>query len=154
MPVVLNTSSLSTFHRTECLVVLQRLFPRERFLVPNGVIGEFSARFAPPAFFERTNLDTRQQKIAEAITGLSAGEREAIALAKETDSLLIVDDGKARKKAKEMGVKVVGCLGIIRQAYVDCHIFKEERDRFIREGSLVSYWPNEVVEDVLRSQKP
>jgi len=154
MPIVLNTSSLSTLHRTRCLQVLQSLFQGQRIVVPRAVIGEFSAKFMCPSFVEQIDLDPRQRATADTITGLAAGEREAIALARETSSLLIVDDRKARSKAKEMGISIVGSLGVIKQAFVDCHIFEDERNRFIQEGRSFSYWPDEIVEDVIRSRKP
>ncbi|MFB2838283.1 DUF3368 domain-containing protein [Floridanema evergladense] len=45
---------------------------------------------------------------------LGAGEQEAIALAVEIpDSLVILDDGLARRYAKTLGVQLTGTLGVI-----------------------------------------
>lgn len=48
---------------------------------------------------------------------LGKGESEAIALALEKDdSLLILDDKKARRIAAELGLKVTGTLGVLLRA--------------------------------------
>lgn len=47
---------------------------------------------------------------------LDPGEREAIALAKELDAHLIVDDGAGRMIANELGIKITGRLGLIIEA--------------------------------------
>lgn len=49
-----------------------------------------------------------------AYPGLHMGEIEAIALAKETASLVVLDDLKARKAARLEGLRVIGALGILR----------------------------------------
>jgi predicted nucleic acid-binding protein len=50
-------------------------------------------------------------------TYLDLGESSAIALAMEMkDSLLILDDLKARKFAKRLGMKFTGSLGVINKA--------------------------------------
>ena len=53
---------------------------------------------------------------------LGLGEREAIALAKELDAVLIVDDGGARSRAIAEGLKMVGTLGVLRRAKQLGHI--------------------------------
>jgi predicted nucleic acid-binding protein len=47
---------------------------------------------------------------------LGLGEREAIALAKELDAVLVVDDGDARARAMVEGVKIVGTVGVLKRA--------------------------------------
>jgi predicted nucleic acid-binding protein len=45
------------------------------------------------------------------------GEREAIVLAQLTPgSLLIIDDGDGRNKARRRGLRITGLLGVIRDA--------------------------------------
>ena len=70
--------------------------------------------------------------LAQACQYLGSGERAAILLAKTLPAdLILLDEWKARRIAKEAGLVVVGCLGILeagarsglvsdlRQAYVD-----------------------------------
>jgi len=50
-------------------------------------------------------------------TQLDAGEAEAIALARELgDTVVILDDKKARRIAREMGLRVLGTAGILVRA--------------------------------------
>jgi len=50
-------------------------------------------------------------------TDLGRGEAEVIVLAKETKAnLVVLDDGKARSKAKAMGLEVTGTIGILLYA--------------------------------------
>jgi uncharacterized protein len=50
-------------------------------------------------------------------TTLGEGESEAIVLAKEKNAdYLIIDELKGRAKAKEMGVKLIGLLGVLLEA--------------------------------------
>jgi predicted nucleic acid-binding protein len=50
-------------------------------------------------------------------TRLGKGEREAIALALQHQSLLLIDDVYARSVAARMGIETVGSLGILVEAY-------------------------------------
>jgi predicted nucleic acid-binding protein len=44
------------------------------------------------------------------------GEAEAIALAVETDSRIILDDSKARSVARNLGLAVIGTIGVLVKA--------------------------------------
>ena len=49
---------------------------------------------------------------------MDAGEKEAIYLStQEADSLVLLDDLKAREEAKKLGLRVKGTLGVLVQAY-------------------------------------
>jgi uncharacterized protein len=53
-------------------------------------------------------------------TRLGGGEREAIALALEVpDSLLIIDDGQARRISRLLGLTITGTAGILARAKRD-----------------------------------
>lgn len=59
--------------------------------------------------------DKKQQRFIETL--LDVGEASTIALASEKDNaLLILDDLKARKLAKRLGLKFTGTLGILNKA--------------------------------------
>jgi len=47
---------------------------------------------------------------------IDKGEAEAIVLAKELKSTLLLDDAKARKYAKLLNVEVIGTLGLLKIA--------------------------------------
>ncbi len=54
--------------------------------------------------------------------GLHAGECEAIALAREHGAQLLVDETRARRAARELGIEVVGTLRILAAAKQLRHI--------------------------------
>jgi predicted nucleic acid-binding protein len=154
MTIVLNTNALSTFHRTNSLNVVESLFVGQDVLAPEGVVQELlRGNFTPPSFIKRITLTGSQSSTANSIGGLHPGEREAIVLAKDTDGLLITDDREAKKKAQGLGVNVVGCLTVIKNAFTECHIYENERDRIIKEGRMVSYWPEDIVREILSLRK-
>ena len=79
-------------------------------------------------------LPVTPQALPSGIKGdvrLGQGEIEAIALAKEHQSLLLIDEVYARAIAEQMGLQTVGSLGILVEAY--------------RRGNLTS----EVLEELL-----
>ncbi len=48
--------------------------------------------------------------------GLHAGEREAIALARERGAQLLIDEIRARRFASQLGIEVIGTLRILAEA--------------------------------------
>ncbi|MEO7650300.1 MAG: DUF3368 domain-containing protein [Bryobacteraceae bacterium] len=59
-------------------------------------------------------------KLANAISklGLGAGETSAVLLAKELGAdLVLMDEWKGRRLAKEEGLAVAGCIGILEELY-------------------------------------
>jgi len=100
----------------------------------HGAISLFDDVFVPFAVWEEINR--KEDEVSSAIhnltiqgavkimkaqtvrnlayPGLHMGEIEAIALAKETASLVVLDDLKARKAARLEGLRVIGTLGILR----------------------------------------
>ena len=103
-----------------CLIGLERI---ERLDILPQV---FDTVFAPPAVAKevRTSLDwLRVQAVANPSvtialrTQMDEGEAEAIALALELENvLLILDDKKARRVAQQMGMKVIGTVGMLLRA--------------------------------------
>lgn len=63
---------------------------------------------------------------------LDAGEKEAIYLSmQESDSLILLDDLKAREEAKRLGLTVKGTLGLLVQAYRENLISSAEVKAFM-----------------------
>ncbi|MCD6472784.1 DUF3368 domain-containing protein [Candidatus Aerophobetes bacterium] len=69
-------------------------------------------------------------------TVLGEGEAEAIVLAKEENAdIIILDDGKARKEAKRMGLKIMGTVGILLESCKKGKLhFKLNLDRLLISG--------------------
>ena len=121
-PVVLDTSPLNYLLRLGCVDILRDL--HIEVLIPGAVLAELSHvaapaevrawLMAPPpwagfvAVFEIDPTLPPQ---------LGAGEREAISFAAaKPNSLLIVDDQRARLAATQRLVETTGTLAVVRQA--------------------------------------
>jgi len=110
--VIADASVLIIFDKLECIDILQKIY-QNIFTTP-----EISQEFNKP-LPEWIKIESIQdQKYLKFIrTRVDLGEATAIALAAEKDNpLLILDDLKARKLAKQLGMKITGTLGVINKA--------------------------------------
>lgn len=109
-PVVTNSTCLIGLERIGRLNVLRELF--EPVMVPPKVQEEFGKSV--------DWLQVLPPKKADLVQVLSAivdeGEAEAIVLAIEQNCLLILDDRKARRWAKSLGVRIIGTAGLLVRA--------------------------------------
>lgn len=103
---------------TSCLILLEKLNKLEllksifrKVIVTQVIADEFEKSI--PDFIEIENpKDENYQRILESF--LDPGEASAIALALEKENpLLIIDDYKARREAKQLRIKYTGTLGIL-----------------------------------------
>ncbi|WP_456454012.1 DUF3368 domain-containing protein [Thermococcus sp.] len=109
MIVVSNTSPLIGLSNIGKLEILHELFGE--VFVPPAVVREFRENLPTWIVVKRPGdkpLVTALSKL------LGDGESEAMALALELGAdFLILDDLKARKIAKELGIKVIGTAGLL-----------------------------------------
>ena len=110
--IISDTSCLILLDKIDELPILNKLF---------GVITTTSAvaiEFGQPlpSWFEiREPADKNYQAIVEAT--VDKGEASAIALAIELEGcLLIIDDLKGRKLASQLGLAIIGTIGVIVDA--------------------------------------
>ena len=81
---------------------------------------------------------------------LDLGESEAIALAKEKNLSLIIDEKKGRKIAKTMGLKVIGLLGVVYLNAKKGFLTKSEASEFMESAIDNGYRiSKKMVDDVL-----
>ena len=134
MIVIADTTPIITLMKLQRLDLLEKLF--DTVLVPNAVYEELvsNSNYLTEAkmvvecpFLKRLEISDRQSiKILREVVGLDAGESEAIALAEEKHAdLLIIDERKGRRVAKQMKLKIIGTIGILLQAF-DCKILSQE----------------------------
>jgi predicted nucleic acid-binding protein len=128
MTVISNTSPLNYLALIDLQEVLPALFGR--LLIPEAVWNELRSPAAPqpvkdwldtsPGWLERRVVSG----ISAALQQLDSGEREAIALAQSVDaSLVLLDERRGRRVAKDLGLAVSGTLGVLdlaaREGLVD-----------------------------------
>lgn len=66
-------------------------------------------------------------QLLQAASELDDGESEAIILADELKSdVLIMDERKDRKVAQKLGIKITGTVGVLLQAYSETMISSDE----------------------------
>ena len=106
---------------TSCLILLDKIGELSILNKLFGVItttSEVAIEFGQPlpSWFEiREPADKNYQAIIEAT--VDKGEASAIALAIELDDcLLIIDDLKGRKFASQLGLTIIGTIGVIVDA--------------------------------------
>lgn len=106
---------------TSCLILLDKIGELELLHKLFGNITtttEVAAEFGQPlpSWFEiKDPIDKNYQTIIE--TSVDKGEASAIALAIELDNcLLIIDDLKGRRFAHQLGLTIIGTIGVIVDA--------------------------------------
>jgi len=107
--IVSDTSCLILLEKIGRIALLESLFGK--ITVTSVIADEFGKSL--PDFIEIEDAeDKKYQQILENI--LDAGEASAIALALEKDDcLLIMDESKGRREAKQLKIKLTGTVGIL-----------------------------------------
>ena len=110
--IISDTSCLILLDKIGELEILNKLFGT--IITTQEVLEEFGQEL--PTWFEiKQPADKNYQAIIEA--SVDKGEASAIALAIELDDcLLIIDDLKGRKFALQLGLTIIGTIGIIIDA--------------------------------------
>ena len=112
--VVSNSRPLIALHQIGQLPLLETLFGS--ILIPQAVAGEVRSVGDLPAFVSVRRLE-RELDATISLSMLGAGECESIALAREVSaSHVLLDDLPARRLAGELGLSVIGTLGILLAA--------------------------------------
>jgi predicted nucleic acid-binding protein len=110
--VVADTSVLIALAQIGQLPLLERLYAD--VVIPHAVQSEVAPSLPtlPPWIHMRTLQRPLDSRVGEA--SLDAGETEAISLALETRAeWVILDDLRARRLAKNLGLAVVGTAGVL-----------------------------------------
>lgn len=107
--IISDTSCLILFHKIGYLQLLEQLFGK--VTITSNIAKEFGQPL-PEFIVIEDPENLHYQKILE--THLDSGEASAMALAIEkSDSLLIIDESKARKQAKALKLNYTGTIGIL-----------------------------------------
>ena len=120
MIVVSDTTPLNYLILIDQSHLLHELYGR--VLIPEAVRDEMRRTETPEkvrAFVSTppTWLEVHAVPAPDLALNLGAGEREAITLAQALHAdVLLLDDGKARRAARERGLTVIGTLGVLANA--------------------------------------
>lgn len=110
--IISDTSCFIILSKIEALDLLQMVYGQ--ILTTSDIAEEFGEEL-PDWVIVKEVLDKSKQKILE--LQIDKGESSAIALALEIpESILILDDFKARKIAQQLGLKITGTIGVIVKA--------------------------------------
>ena len=120
MVIVSDTSPVTSLIQIGRLELLTQVFGQ--VVVPKTVYDELCKVPGQQAVIDQQNWlfidhakDHSHVKILE--NELDAGEAEAIVLALELKAdYLVIDEFKGRSKAEEIGLKIIGSLGVLLQA--------------------------------------
>ena len=145
MIVVSDTSPLLNLIRIGHLGLLQALY--HEVTIPPAVHDELVATLegwplpdaTTSANWLRVIEPVDRSRVAELAADLDAGESEAIVIAQELGSdLLLMDERKGRQIASSLGLKTVGLLGILVEAKRTRHIqqVKPLLDALVNEANF------------------
>lgn len=110
--IISDTSCLIILNKIGQLNLLRQLY--NTVTITQDILLEYREQLPDWIEVQQANDQYRQQLLEMQI---DKGEASAIALALETaDSILILDDWKARKLAERLGLSVTGTVGVIIKA--------------------------------------
>ncbi len=140
MIVISDTTPIISLIKAGRLELLQKLF--DVVYIPVAVYMELTENKAYSeeikivqecAFlFTEEVQNEKSVMILRNFAGLDAGESEAIILADEKQSdVLLIDEHRGRQVAKKMGIVITGTIGILMQAFDEKMLTKEEVEECI-----------------------
>ena len=135
MLIVSDTTPIISLMKIEQLYLLEKMFGY--IVIPKAVYDELTVneKFAKEilkikeAEFVKVGevKNDSSVNILRNVTGLDAGESEAIVMAGEKEAdLLLMDEHKGRQVAKKLGIKITGTIGILLQAFDEGMMSKED----------------------------
>ena len=140
MIVVSDTTPIITLLKIKRLDLLQKLF--DNIVIPKAVYNELilNTQFQEEAkiinnaeYIKTVDVgDSKKVELLRRATGLDLGESEAIVFTdNHKKGLLLIDEAKGRKVAKQMGISVMGTVGILMSAYNEKFITSYEIKEYI-----------------------
>jgi len=153
--VIVNTSPLYYLHKLECLECLAGLYGS--VTVPEAVAAELEegkkAGEGVPCLSDYPWIHLRKVMIPafiKMVPDLGRGEAEVLALgAEEEDTLIVVDDGLARRIAKLQGFTITGTAGVLLKAKKQ-GLVKEIRPMLVKLKESGFYLKEEIVSEILK----
>ena len=142
--IITDTGFLSSFLKIGRLDLIFRAFDTNRIVITSGVLQELEQ--APMQRELKEALQSEEHKIIvkeigeTPAEGFGRGEMESMALATETNSLLLMDDRKAAQYAKQKGIIVMGLATFLLYCKTNKVISKEDIQTIITELKEKDYY--------------
>ena len=135
MIVVSDTTPLISLLKINKIDLLENMFGK--VLIPQAVFDELTVddRFQMEAnqirqkeyFVVKPVNNPASASILKRATGLDQGESEAIVLTDELEAdLLLMDEAKGRNVSAQMGIRIMGTIGILMAAYEEQELTANE----------------------------
>jgi predicted nucleic acid-binding protein len=140
--IVSDSTTLIILFDLKRLELLSNIFPK--IIVPRAVYDEISVKksIVLPSFM--SVQAPKPCKTLETMKSLlDLGESEAIVLALELKSKLIIDEKKGRKIAVGQGLEIIGLLGIVYVNIKKGFFSKEEATEFLEDAIAHGYRINQ-----------
>ncbi len=120
--VISNTSPLQYLYQLGQFALLSRFYPQ--VIIPPAVVQELAdghaLGVALPVLEQVPWVQVQapiSAQVWQVASTLGAGEREALALALTTpNALLLLDDGRARRFGRLLGLRMTGTVGVLARA--------------------------------------
>jgi predicted nucleic acid-binding protein len=146
--IISDTSCLIALSNIGQLELLKKLFGR--VTITPEVFEEFTVKYKEkmPEWID-IKEPKNKEKVIKLNTELGLGESSSIVLAIETPgSLVIIDEKKAREYALNIGLNVIGTVGIIRRA-ADINIIESHKkaNELFNELKNKGFWINTRLAD-------
>lgn len=135
MIVVSDTTPLISLLKIGRIGLLEKLFGQ--VMIPQAVYNELTVdeRFKQeaeqieqsPFIIVKAVKNAGAVNVLKRATGLDQGESEAIVLTDELNAdLLLMDEAKGRTVSREMGISIMGTIGILMAAYEENELTSKE----------------------------
>lgn len=133
MAVVSDSTTLIILANQNRFDLLSNLFCE--VYIPQAVWDEihYKPEFVTPPFIQRCTVQP-DDNLETLLYLLDQGESEAIVLAKSKNLPLIIDEKKGRKIATNMGIRIIGLLGLLYLNIKRNHILKQEAQEFLDQA--------------------
>ena len=147
--IVSDSTTLIILFDLERMELLENLF--EVVYISPIILEEISVKYPVvlPSFM-RVEILKDDELFNSLKMLLDLGESETIALAKERNLSIIIDEKRGRKIAKGMGLKVIGLLGVVYLNVKKGFLTKDEAISFLDDAIKHGYRISQkMVSDVL-----
>lgn len=128
--IVSDSSTLIILFDLDRIDLLQNI--SKKIYIPKTVYNEINYKYIVnlPDYFEIINIE-QNNELSQLKMLLDDGESEAILLAKKMNLPLIIDEKKGRKIAVNMGLDIIGLLGIIYINIQSNKLSKSDAKKFL-----------------------